>query len=37
MDKEMNIANVVDKILTYTVSKIQPPIHYILGDMIPPS
>ena len=25
------------KILIYGVSKIQPPIHYILGDMIPPS
>ena len=26
-----------DKILIYTVSKFQPPIRYILGDMIPPN
>ena len=35
--QELKIAEVEDKILIYTVSKIQPHIHYILGDMIPPS
>ena len=32
---EFKIAEAEDKILIYTVSKIQPHIHYILGDMIP--
>ena len=35
--QELKIAEAEDKILMYTVSKIQPQIHYILGDMIPPS
>ena len=37
MDQELKIAGAEDKILIYTVSKIQPHIRYILGDMIPPS
>ena len=32
--QELKIAEAEDKILMYTVSKIQPQIHYILGDMI---
>ena len=35
--QELKIAKAEDKILIYTVSKIQPQIRYILGDMIPPS
>ena len=35
--KELKIVKVEDKILMYIVSKIQPQIHYIIGDMIPPS
>ena len=35
--KELKIAEVKDKIMMYTVSKIQPQIRYILGDMIPTS
>ena len=34
--QELKIAKVEDKILIYTMSKIQPQIRYILGDMIPP-
>ena len=34
---EVKILEVEDKLRMYTVSKIQPQIHYILGDMIPPS
>ena len=37
MDQEWKIAEAVAKILIDTVSKNQPHIHYILGDMIPPS
>ena len=37
MVQEMKIANTEDKILMYTVSKLQPQIHHILGYMIPPS
>ena len=37
MYRELKIAEVEDKILMYTVSKIQPQICYILGAMIPPS
>ena len=36
-DQELKIAEAEDKILMYTVSKIQPHIYYILGYMIPPS
>ena len=36
-DQELQIAGAKYKILMYTFSKIQPHIHYILGDMIPPS
>ena len=36
-DKELKIAKYEHKIIIYTISKIQPHIHYILGDMIPPS
>ena len=35
--QELKIAEAEDKILMYTVSKIQPQIRYISGDMIPPS
>ena len=35
--KELKIVEAEETILMYTVPKIQPPIHYILGDMIPPS
>ena len=35
--QELKIAKAKYKILIYTVSKLQPQIHYILGDMIPPS
>ena len=35
--QELKIAEDEDKILTYTVSKIQPHIRYIQRDMIPPS
>ena len=34
-DQELKILEVEDKILIYTVSKIQPQIRSILGDMIP--
>ena len=34
--QELKIAEVEDKTLMYTVSKIQPQMLYILGDMIPP-
>ena len=34
-DQEPKIVEVEDKVLMYTVSKLQPQIHYILGDMIP--
>ena len=34
--QEMEIAETEDKILMYTVSKIQPQIHYIMGDRIHP-
>ena len=36
-DQELKITKAKDKILIYTVSKIQPHIRYIMGDMIPPS
>ena len=36
-DQELKIAEDEYKILIYTVSEIQSPIHYILGYMIPPS
>ena len=36
-DQEFKIVEDKDKILIYIVSKIQPYIHYILGDMTPPS
>ena len=36
-DQELKIAETNDKMLVYIVSKIQPHILYILGDMIPPS
>ena len=36
MDQDLNISQEEFKILIYTVSKFQPPIRYILGDMIPP-
>ena len=35
--QELKIAEAEDTILMYTVSKIQPLIRYILGDMIPQS
>ena len=35
--QEVTIAEVKDKIMMYTVSKIQPQNNYIPGDMIPPS
>ena len=35
--KELKILDTEDIILMNTVSKIQPQIRYILGDMIPPS
>ena len=35
--QELKTSRAEDKILIYTVSKIQPQIHYIMGDMIPPS
>ena len=35
--QELKIAEAEDKILIYTISKFQPHIHYIMGDMIPPS
>ena len=34
--QELKITNTKDKILMNTVSNIQPQIHYILKDMIPP-
>ena len=34
--QELKIVEAEDKILIYTVSKIQPQIRYIPGDMIPP-
>ena len=34
-DKERKLVEVKEKILMYTISKIQTQIHYILGDMIP--
>ena len=37
MVKELTIAETKDKISMNNVSNIQPQIHYILGDMIPPS
>ena len=37
MDQELKLSKTEDKIIIYIVSKIQPPIRYILGDMIPPS
>ena len=37
MAKELKFVYAEDKILIYIVSKIQPPIRYILGDMTPPS
>ena len=36
-DQEMKLSQDKYKILIYNVSKIQPYIHYIMGDMIPPS
>ena len=36
-DQELKIEEAEDKILIYTMSKIQPHIIYIVGDMIPPS
>ena len=36
-DQELKNSYVDDKILMYILSKIQPHILYILGDMIPPS
>ena len=36
-DQELKILDAKDKILMYSLSKIQPQFHYILGDMIPPS
>ena len=36
-DQELKISDAEDKILIYTVSKIQPHILYILEDIIPPS
>ena len=36
-DQVLKIAKAEDKIPMYTVSKIQPHIRYIQGDMIPPS
>ena len=36
-EKELKIVEAVAKILMYTMSNIHPHIHYILGDMIPPS
>ena len=36
-DQEMKHSQTKDNILIYIVSKIQPQIRYILGDMIPPS
>ena len=36
-DQELKIAEDKYKILMYILSKIQLPIHYILGDMFPPS
>ena len=35
--QELKIVEAEDKILMYNVSNIQPQMHYILGDMIPPS
>ena len=35
--QDLKIAETEDKILMYIVSKIQPQMCYILGDMIPPS
>ena len=35
--QELKTVEAEDKILMYTVSKITPPIRYIVGDMIPPS
>ena len=35
--RELKIAEANEKILIYTVSKIQPHINYILGYIIPPS
>ena len=35
--QKQKIADAEAKILMYTMSKIQPQIRYILGDMIPPS
>ena len=35
--QEQKIARAKDKILMNTVTKILPQIHYIMGDMIPPS
>ena len=37
MAQALKLSQAEDKILIYTVSKIQPQIRYILGDMIPPS
>ena len=37
MSQGPKLLQVQDNILMYTVSKFQPHIHYILGDMIPPS
>ena len=36
-DPDLKLLQDEDKILIYTVSKIQPLICYIIGDMIPPS
>ena len=36
-DRELQIGEDEYKIMIYTVSKIQPQIRYILGDMTPPS
>ena len=36
-DQLLKIAGNEDQILMYTVSKTQPHIRYIIGDMIPPS
>ena len=35
--QELKILYAEDKIFIYTIPKIQPPVRYILGDMIPPS
>ena len=36
-DQELKLSKAEYKIMIYIVSKLQPQISYILGDMIPPS